>query len=464
MYKLKFARKALAFLTCSALSLGIVASYPNLTNDANTAEAARTIGEIQEQRKANAEKIAALEEKIGGLEGEKNYEKQQQAYLEEQIDIIQENINLLNAELEALKKDITATETNITNLEADINNQQASIDENIELFKQRLCTMYVNGNDTSASIVLGSSSFYDMMSRVHMINRIAEYDDKLIDELVTKIESLEQSKKDMEREKLNLSMKLDEQNKRKEEKDAEIAVLNEKMQYTQYEIDRLAREQAELERDKADIEAEQAQLQAEEDAWYAEIERQRQEAQRLWEEEQKRLQQQQQQQQNNNTGSGSVSVPAAPSQPSYVPVTPSQSGFAWPAPGFSYISSYFGPRWGRNHNGIDVGDGGIMGGTCVASQSGTVIGVVNCCTHNFAKNYSCGCGGGYGNYVLISHDGTYSTIYAHMTSAWVSVGDYVQQGQAIGSIGCTGHSTGAHLHFEIRVNGVAQNPLNYVGP
>lgn len=461
MNKLKFIRKALALITCTAISLGIAASFPKLTNDGSTAEAARTIGEIQEQRKANAEKIAALEEKIGGLEGEKNYEKQQQAYLEEQIDIIQENINLLNAELEAIKADITATETNITNLDADIVNQQTAIEENIELFKKRLCTMYMSGNDTSASIVLGSSSFYDMMSRVHMINRIAEYDDKLIDELVTKIESLEQSKADLEREKLNLSMKLEEQNKRKEEKDAEIASLNEKMQYTQYEIDRLAREQAELERDKADIEAEQAQLQAEEDAWYAEIERQRQEAQRLWEEEQKRLQQQQQQ---NNSSGGSASVPAAPSAPTYVPVTPSQSGFAWPAPGFSYISSYFGPRWGRNHNGIDVGDGGIMGGTCVASQSGTVIGVVNCCTHNFAKNYSCGCGGGYGNYVLISHDGTYSTIYAHMTSAWVSVGDYVQQGQAIGSIGCTGHSTGAHLHFEIRVNGVAQNPLNYVGP
>ena len=464
MYKLKYVRKVLSFLTCTALSMGIVAAYPTLTNDADTVRAARTIAEIQEQRKANAEKIAALESQISDIEGDKNYEKQQAAYLEEQIDIIQENINLLNAELEAIKADISTTETNITNLDNDIISQQAAIDENIELFKQRLCMMYMNGNDTSASIVLGSSSFYDMMSRVHMINRIAEYDDKLIDDIVTKIESLEQSKKDLEREKLNLSMKLDEQNKRKEEKDAEIAVLNEKMQYTQYEIDRLAREQAELERDKAEVEAEQAQLKAKEDAWYAEIKRQEEEAQRRWEEEQKRKQEQlllQQQQQNNNSGGGSVS---APSQPSYVPVTPSQSGFAWPAPGFSYISSYFGPRWGRNHNGIDVGDGGIMGGACVASQSGTVIAVVNCCTHNFAKNYSCGCGGGYGNYVLISHDGTYSTIYAHMTSAWVSVGDYVSQGQTIGSIGCTGHSTGAHLHFEIRVNGVAQNPLNYVGP
>lgn len=464
MYKLKYARKVLAFLTCSALSLGIITCYPNITNDGSKAEAARTIAEIQEQRKANAEKIAALESQISDLEGDKNYEKQQAAYLEEQIDIIQENINLLNAELDAIKTDISTTETNITNLDNDIINQQAAIDENIELFKQRLCTMYINGNDTSASIVLGSSSFYDMMSRVHMINRIAEYDDKLIDEIVTKIESLEQSKKDLEREKLNLSMKLEEQNKRKEEKAAEIAVLNEKMQYTQYEIDRIAREQSELERDKAEVEAEQAQLKAEEDAWRAEIKRKEEEAQRLWEEEQKRKQEQllqQQQQQNNNNGGGSVS---APSQPTYIPVTPSQSGFAWPAPGFSYITSYFGPRWGTNHNGVDVGDGGIMGGACVASQSGTVIAVVNSCTHNFAKNYSCGCGGGFGNYVLISHDGTYSTIYAHMTSAYVSVGEYVSQGQTIGSIGSTGHSTGAHLHFEIRVNGVAQNPLNYVGP
>ena len=129
-----------------------------------------------------------------------------------------------NAELEALKTDISTTETTIKTLETDIENQQATIDENIELFKKRLCTMYTSGNDTSASIVLGSSSFYDMMSRVHMINRIAEYDDKLIDEIVTKIENLEQSKKDMEREKLNLSMKLEEQNKRKEEKAAEIEV------------------------------------------------------------------------------------------------------------------------------------------------------------------------------------------------------------------------------------------------
>ena len=451
MYRLKFAGKILSFLTCSAISLGMVLYYTPASNKMKTAQAARTIAEIQEQRKVNTEKIAALEDKISALEGNKKQEKQQAAFLEEQITVIQDNINLLNAELDALAEEIKTTETNISNLNIDIDNQQAAIDESVELFKKRLCTMYMNSNDSSASIVLGSSSFYDMMSRIFMINSIAEHDDKLIDEINEKINKLQLSKKELEREKLNLSMKVDEQKIRKEEKAAEIAVLNERMKKTQAEIDRIAREQSELERDKAVVEAEQAQLKAEEDAWAAEIERQKQEAQRRWEEEQQKLQ-------------NSV---VSPSQPVYIPVSPSESGFAWPTPGYSYISSYYGPRnlGGVNgfHRGIDIA-GNIMGASIVASQAGTVIYVNNNCIHNFAKNYNCNCGGGYGNYVIISHDGTYSTIYGHMTSACVSVGDFVEQGQMIGTVGSTGHSTGAHLHFEVKVNNVSQNPLNYVSP
>ncbi|MDE7225720.1 MAG: M23 family metallopeptidase, partial [Ruminococcus sp.] len=155
----------------------------------------------------------------------------------------------------------------------------------------------------------------------------------------------------------------------------------------------------------------------------------------------------------------------SPTEPeTFVVPSVSESGFAWPCPGFSYITSYYGYRWGRNHNGIDVGDGGIMNGAAIASQSGTVITVVNSCTHNYGKDYSCGCGGGFGNYVVISHDGTYSTLYGHLSYASVSVGQFVNQGDVIGAIGSTGHSTGAHLHFEVRVNGSAQNPMNYVSP
>ncbi|MDE7098170.1 MAG: hypothetical protein K2O60_03390, partial [Ruminococcus sp.] len=252
MYKLRIAKKVLTFLTCSVMSMGLIALYP-MSTDNNNAEA-KTIAEIQEQRKANQAKIEELELQINGLEGDKNSEQQQQNYLNEQIGYIQENITFLNAELESIGKDIETTEINIQNLDIDIENQQKSIDENIEKFKQRLCLMYMNRNESAASVMLGTSSFYDMMSRVQMINSIAEYDDKLIDEILTEIQTMEQSKKDLEVEKNNLQLKLEEQEKRKEDKKSELALYDEKMQKSQTEIERLAMEQASLELDKETIE------------------------------------------------------------------------------------------------------------------------------------------------------------------------------------------------------------------
>ena len=489
MSKLSITKKILTFLTCSALSAGIVAYAPK-SDSRNFDASAKTIAEIQEQRKANDEKIAALEGEISALEGSKENEKAYQATLNEQIGLIQENINLLNTELERIGEEINVTENNIAELDKDIENQQIEIDENIELFKQRLCAMYVNGNETSASVILGSDSFYDMMSRFQMLNSIAEYDEKLINDILDEIDRLDKSKKDMETEKLNLEMKLDDQERRKEEKDAEIADLNVKMQKTQDEINRLALEQQMLSQDKAELEQANADLEAEQAAIEEAIRKAAEEAQRRYEEEQRRLAAERAAAEEaarqaaaeeaarqaaaaaaaENNNSSSTYVEPTTAAPAYTAPTPtvipsvSTYGFAWPAPGFCYISSYYGYRWGTTHGGIDIGDAGISGGAAVASQSGTVVTVNNSCTHNYAKTSSCGCGGGYGNYVIISHDGTYSTVYGHLASACVSVGDYVQQGQVIGYIGSTGWSTGAHLHFEVRVNGVRNDPMNYVSP
>lgn len=544
MYKLKTAKKILTFITCFTVTAGLITAFPSLTVSNNAQ--AKTLAEIQEQRKANEEKIAELENRITVLEGSKEQEKQHQIYLNEQIGYIQENINLLNVELETLNNDIVNAEINIQNLDVEIAGQQNTIDENIELFKQRLCSMYMSSNDSAASVVLGSTSFYDMMSRVQMINRVAEYDDQLIDDILTEIDNMEKSKKDLEAEKLTLTMKVEEQEKRREEKSAEIEQLSIKMADTQYEIDRIAMEQKSLERSKEEKEQQQKELNAEEDFIKAEIKRKQEEAQKRWEEEQKRkaaeeaakkaaeeaarkkaeeeaakkaaeeaarkkaeeeaavkkaaeeaarkkaaeeearrkaeeeARQNTAPPQTNSTAAPvttTVTVPpvtAAPTTAATTVTEPPQttvpaptvadSGFAWPAPGFSYISSYFGSRWGTNHNGIDIGDAGIMGGSAIASQSGIVITVNNNCTHNYAKSSSCGCGGGYGNYVVISHDGTYSTLYGHLSYASVSVGDYVNRGDVIGAIGSTGFSTGAHLHFEVRVDGSPQNPSNYVNP
>jgi murein DD-endopeptidase MepM/ murein hydrolase activator NlpD len=111
---------------------------------------------------------------------------------------------------------------------------------------------------------------------------------------------------------------------------------------------------------------------------------------------------------------------------------------------------------------MDIAGSGISGASVVASRSGTVIYVSNSCSHNYGKSSSCGCGGGYGNYVIIEHDGTYSTVYGHMASVNVSYGQKVNQGDVIGYVGSTGWSTGYHLHFEIRVNGTRVDPSGYL--
>lgn len=478
MSNLKIFKKVLSAVLCTAVSLGVTVVYPAASPKEDVS--AKTIAEIQEQRKANQEKIQALEADINYLEGNKANEKAYQETLSEQIDYIQENIDLLNKELEKIGNDIQTTQDNITVLDGNIETQQTAIDENIELFKKRLCAMYINGNDSMAAVVLGSASFYDMMSRVQMVNSIAEYDEELINNILDEIDSLEKSKKDLETEKLNLQMKLEDQEKRKEEKAEEIETLNVKMRDTQDEIDRIAREQESLERNKSDIEAENKQLAAEEAEIEEQIRKAAEEAQRRREEEERKAAAERTAAaqaaaeaaaaaaaaaaQNNSDNSSQTPSYTVPDTPPVVENITYSTGFIWPAPGFSYISSPYGYRWGTTHRGIDIGDSGIGGGTAVASQAGTVITVNNSCTHNYAKSSSCGCGGGYGNYVVISHDGTYSTLYGHLATAYVSVGDYVQQGQAIGAIGCTGFSTGDHLHFEVRVNGVANDPLSYVSP
>ena len=123
--------------------------------------------------------------------------------------------------------------------------------------------------------------------------------------------------------------------------------------------------------------------------------------------------------------------------------------FAWPLPYTHTLTSTFGTRWGRLHGGLDISDGGVYGQPIYASASGTVT-------------FSGGDNSGYGNYVVVDHGGGYTTLYAHMTSISVSEGQMVAQGDTLGITGSTGNSTGNHCHFEVRYNGVAKNPLNYL--
>ena len=121
----------------------------------------------------------------------------------------------------------------------------------------------------------------------------------------------------------------------------------------------------------------------------------------------------------------------------------SGAGLIWPVRG--PVTSGFGMRWGRMHQGIDISAGN--GTPIQAAKAGTVT---------FAGTMS-----GYGNVVVITHSGGLSTLYAHQSRLAVS-GGAVSQGQVIGYVGSTGHSTGPHLHFETRVGGTPQNPMRYL--
>ncbi len=121
--------------------------------------------------------------------------------------------------------------------------------------------------------------------------------------------------------------------------------------------------------------------------------------------------------------------------------------FAWPVPGVRTISSPFGPRWGRFHKGVDISTSGVYGRTVVAADSGKAT----------VKRTA----GGYGLHIIISHGNGYSTCYAHLSAVSISSGATVSKGQAIGRVGNSGHSTGPHLHFEIRKNNSPTNPMRY---
>jgi murein DD-endopeptidase MepM/ murein hydrolase activator NlpD len=122
----------------------------------------------------------------------------------------------------------------------------------------------------------------------------------------------------------------------------------------------------------------------------------------------------------------------------------SAAGFIWPVNGT--VVSGFGMRWGRMHEGIDIS--ASTGTPIWAAAAGTVI-------HS-------GWLGGYGNLVVVDHGDGLATAYAHTSSILVSVGQPVAQGETIALVGSTGNSSGPHLHFEVRVNGVAVDPLLYL--
>lgn len=401
--------------------------------------------------------ISDLEQQLQQLEQEN--QKYQKILDDTKSDIAEkeEYKSALVSKVQVLDEKIAVTREKISNLNDDIKEKQdaydkglSEVEDQFDALANRLRILYMSGNATDLEIIFGAKDFSDLIDKMELVKSLANSDKELIseirtklDELSTKKKSLEADKKDLETQQASLKSDQDEFNKLISDNDEILKNLYASNSEAQNSLESAALQSEEIEAKISEYYA--AQKAAAEQAAQAS---------------QSSSSSSSSSGSSSSSSSGSSSSGSSSSGSSSV-IVPSGSGFAWPTPGFTYLSSeWYEDREVYNHGGIDIAGAGIMGTPVVAAADGTVIASNSSCTHNWGKSYSCGCGGGYGNYVMISHAGGKMTVYGHLTSLTVSTGQTVSRGQVIGYVGSTGNSTGPHLHYECRLNGVRYNPMS----
>lgn len=401
--------------------------------------------------------ISDLEQQLQQLEQEN--EKYQKILDDTKSDIAEkeEYKSALVSKVQVLDEKIAVTREKISSLNDDIKEKQdaydkglSEVEDQFDALANRLRILYMSGNATDLEIIFGAKDFSDLIDKMELVKSLANSDKELIseiqtklDELSTKKESLEADKKDLETQQASLKSDQDEFNKLISDNDEILKNLYASNSEAQNSLESAALQSDEIE--------------AKISEYYA---AQKAAAERAAQASQSSSSSGSSSSSSSSSSSGSSSSGSSSSGSSSV-IVPSGSGFAWPTPGFvSRSSEWFEDREVYNHGGIDIAGAGIMGTPVVAAADGTVVATNSSCTHNWGKSYSCGCGGGYGNYVMISHAGGKMTVYGHLTSLTVSSGQSVSRGQVIGYVGSTGNSTGPHLHYECRLNGVRYNPMS----
>lgn len=397
------------------------------------AVSAQSLEEIQAQQEQLQAENQQLQTQLDSLRED---QAQKQAYLE----TLQEQISLVQEQILTTRENIQDLNESIGQLTLKLEASQAEVQDIIDLFKQRLVALYTAGNVSTLEILLDSKSLSDFTTRMELIDTMALRDQEIIGKLEDYIAKTQADREQLEAQKqevASLQVTL-------EGKEKELAALYEENQAALGDI-------------QGQVYATENQLQVNEEE-LAESERLVQEAiaaQKRAEEEAKKQAQ-------------AAAPPAAVETPSsgengsgtsdggsgaVSPPTPSgggSSGFdpIWPLPGVTYISDHFGGA--RGHKGMDIA--GPWGTPIVAAADGQVI----------EANATDSWGYSWGYYVLIYHNGTYSTRYAHMSSVAVSAGQYVTAGTIIGYEGNTGNSFGAHLHFEVYENGTRVDPARFL--
>ncbi len=382
-------KKRIINLICTLLCALTVFTVINMPAVVPTTAEAKSISQYQSELDAARAQANKIKAEINALKKENAPYQEQKAAIDRQIQATQAEIDLYQEQISAC--------------EATIAERSAELNESKEKFKQRLVAMYTSTDNTGLAVLLSSTDYSDYLAQAELIDTVTRKDLALINDIVGAVKELETANAVLATAKAEIDAKKAELQKQYDEVNAIVEKFENKIDKLNADASQKAKEEKEI-------------LDAI-----------------------KKAQQQAQQ------GSGSNKGDTKPN------VIVGTGKFAWPVPKYYTISSKFGWRWGRNHNGIDIAsnNGTVYGATIVAADSGTVI---------MNKYYS-----GYGWYVTIDHGNGYTTHYAHMKAkSTLAVGSKVTKGKSVvGYVGASGNVTGPHLHFEIRLYGTPKNPANY---
>ncbi|PKQ17027.1 MAG: hypothetical protein CVT67_02500 [Actinobacteria bacterium HGW-Actinobacteria-7] len=343
--------------------------------------------------------------------------------LDKRIEALQGEADALNPKITAAMKRTRKLQVEVEKLDAEckrtqgeIDKTQASYDQQRGLLAERVQASYKRGNWFFLDMLLGSQDFNDLISRTELVNRVIESNNNVAADL-------ERTKDTLSSAKVQLDRSLEQMTLKRREASAVAGDLLALRSQRQAKVN----SQASIQRQKADL-----------------VKDNRKNANRL-----RALAEAEERE------SDRIATLLAGNGSGYF-----AGSMAWPVPSSHRITSNFGmricPFHGRElHPGIDIGrpqaggDWPLSERAIVAAGKGKVL---------FA-----GYRGGYGNTVILDHGNGVTTLYAHQAPGGirVSTGQSVTRGQRIGTVGTTGSSTGLHLHFEVRVNGVPKNPLSY---
>jgi murein DD-endopeptidase MepM/ murein hydrolase activator NlpD len=385
------------------VALLVLAPAPALADSCDPGDT--TCQQLQQAKQAQASAGQRLQDIQHSLADAQQKADQTQAYIDQldgQIAHQQAAIADTQAKEQETERQVRFTEAEIVRREADLEIRQG-------LLAQRVRTLDKEGSVDYLELVVTSRTFTQLVDRVVIMQQIVRSDEQLVDTLRQARDVVRGLDSQLQAQQAEEAALL------KEQRDEE-ALLEQTRQSQRDALDYYAQLEAQFEQQREQLEAEKAQIDAMVTQLQAEYDS---EAQGL------------------GGGSGQFSWPERG------PIT---QGFGCT----DLLGEPYDPNCPTHHfhTGIDIGCD--FGNPIAAADAGVVSYV----------NY--GWGGGYGNFILITHGNGYSTLYAHLSSIGVSVGQGVRRGQVIGAEGSTGYSTGPHLHFEIRLNGEYQNPLSYL--